>query len=191
AGGLLSACGGGAGPEPQVLAAPTVESSETGPEASASATPAEPSPSPAASAASQIQSAAEGRSDSAAQAFALFYLEVYNEALKTGDTALLKSLAKRSCETCATYVRQIRETYDAGGTIEGGDVTPISFVAAPDDDRDLALIEVEVKVAEQRFVDDKGKAETTFPVEKGDLVFREVREDGRWVVKEITRRAPR
>ena len=53
-----------------------------------------------------------------AQSFARYWIETLNEATTSGDTKKLKTLQKKSCETCTDFARQLDEIYAKGGRVE-------------------------------------------------------------------------
>ncbi|WP_424991755.1 DUF6318 family protein [Nocardioides ochotonae] len=69
---------------------------------------------------------AEGDDAAAAEAFVRFYWEMVNFAQRTGDVAPLDELGSEACTACAGGAAGIRETYERGGTIEGGRATVLS-----------------------------------------------------------------
>lgn len=106
----VSACSG-EDPEPKV--AP--------PESSA---PSDLSTTPASGpTAPTMPSGAAKESSAGAKAFAEYFIDVLNFAQRTGDTAKLEEISTDACAGCRGYVAAIRETYDEGGSVVGGDIS--------------------------------------------------------------------
>jgi hypothetical protein len=59
-------------------------------------------------------------SSAGAVAFAAYYVDVRNHALRTGDTAELTRITPPECVMCLLTPVLIESTYRAGGHIEGG-----------------------------------------------------------------------
>ncbi|WP_445263001.1 DUF6318 family protein [Pseudokineococcus sp. 1T1Z-3] len=66
----------------------------------------------------------EARSGDAvgAEAFIRYWFEVSNYAYRTGDTSAIGAISDATCATCANVVENLDRTYDAGGSVEGGQV---------------------------------------------------------------------
>jgi hypothetical protein len=103
---LVTACDGSeASPPPSAST-----STPTGPTTQAPSPPPTPSP-PAVPQASFTVSSAE--------AFARFYLQAKEYAALTGDTALLRQWANKTCSTCQGLAEGYEQQYKAGGSISG------------------------------------------------------------------------
>ena len=76
--------------------------------------------SPTTEAAPTLPLRASDHSPSGAKAFAAYFIEVLNYSQSTGDTSVLEGLGTSKCAGCGGYVDKIRATYDAGGSIDGG-----------------------------------------------------------------------
>ncbi len=53
-----------------------------------------------------------------AQNFARYWIDSLNKATTSGDTKKLKTLQKKSCETCTDFAKQLDAIYAAGGHVE-------------------------------------------------------------------------
>lgn len=53
-----------------------------------------------------------------AQNFARYWIDTLNKATTSGDTKKLKTLQKKSCETCTDFAKQLDDIYAAGGHVE-------------------------------------------------------------------------
>lgn len=102
---LLAGC---AGDDPQPRFPEETASSPT--EAS-SPEPTEPTPPPA----------MEGDDEAAAEAFVEYYFDLLAYAQATGDIAPANAIALRDCAACAGALKGVKDTYESGGSIEGGD----------------------------------------------------------------------
>lgn len=189
AGLALSACGG-AGPEGQAL-----PETSPGPTAIAttSATPvteaASPSNSPTRASAESpptLPDLAKEKSPVGLRAFALHYVDVYNYALRTGQTDLLEALVTSACDTCAEQLKQIRQVYDAGGRIEGG-VVEVLNSAAPKLGEGLdPIVDIKIRVARQKTFDADGDVVKTYASEDGTLMFLYPKwRAERWILDEL------
>lgn len=77
--------------------------------------PASVTPTPTVSAAPQPW---EERSKAGAVAFVEHWVEVFNEAGRSGDTAALRDLSGGSCQACLGYARMLDELYGQGGRLD-------------------------------------------------------------------------
>ena len=66
-----------------------------------------------------MPAAAKGTSEASAKAFARFYIDSINYAMRTGATHQLRSLGGKDCKSCSAIVGNIEEIYAAGGQIKG------------------------------------------------------------------------
>ncbi|MDN5892964.1 MAG: DUF6318 family protein [Nocardioides sp.] len=57
-----------------------------------------------------------------AELVAVKYIEAYNHALGTGDTARMRHMAGPNCQQCDEFADQVEEYYGAGGAIESDGV---------------------------------------------------------------------
>jgi hypothetical protein len=98
----LTACGDDAGPEPAPLEAAR-------PSESAIATEVTPPVMPA---------AAMGGDALSAKAFVRYWVATFNYATATGDTASLRRLGSRHCQSCRSITDRIDKVYRSGGRIK-------------------------------------------------------------------------
>jgi hypothetical protein len=80
----------------------------------------EPSPSPteSTSSAAPEPKAWEVKSEAGAVAFAKHWIDVFNEAMPTGDTRRLESLSASTCKTCMAFAERLESIYSSGGFYE-------------------------------------------------------------------------
>lgn len=183
---VLSACGG-AGPAGQAL--PTSDSGASAePSSTASARPSAPrdsSPSPTPPASSSRPSAAEEKSKEGAQAFARYYLDVYNSALANGAVDVLAGLGTEGCETCSAFVSRIRKAYDAGGSIQGGRVKVLASSASEPLNGLPIAVEMKVSIGKERDLDREGNTTAQFPGEIATIVFLPRWERDAWSIDKL------
>jgi Family of unknown function (DUF6318) len=78
-----------------------------------------PSPSPTGSSSdSAAPEAWEVKSEEGAVAFAKHWIDVFNEAGKSGDTSRLRQLSGRRCNSCSNFADMIEDLYSGGGHLE-------------------------------------------------------------------------
>lgn len=82
-----------------------------------------PTPSPSAPVEPVLPDAAAEASEAGARAFIEHYWDLINYAQATGDVKLLKKASGRNCDGCNSGIRSIRELYEEGGHLEGGEYT--------------------------------------------------------------------
>jgi hypothetical protein len=98
----LAACGGDDSP-------PKAEPTRT------ASTPTTPSPTPP-----TLPAAAKANTKAGAKAFVRHYIETFNYAERTGDTAALRKLEAKGCESCKKVRKSIDQIYSSGGHVAGG-----------------------------------------------------------------------
>lgn len=104
--GLLTGCN--SNPEPEALPSESPSATSQSPSPSASPTPTPPT----------MPAAAKATSEASAKAFARFYIESINYAMRTGSTHRLRSLGANDCTSCTAIARNIEDVYGAGGHIK-------------------------------------------------------------------------
>jgi hypothetical protein len=65
---------------------------------------------------------AKANTKAGAIAFVRYYVELINHAQATGDVDTLASVESARCKSCRDGRKYIRDVYDNGGNIEGGDL---------------------------------------------------------------------
>lgn len=154
---LLAACS--SDPQPKFEdPSPAPSASET----SASPVDQSPSTSPVATpSAPALPEAAKVNSPDGANAFARWWVDMSNYAQHTGDTSLLGPVNDSRCSGCNGAVDAVKQTYGAGGHIEGGGLTIQRFRELPlDYGADWAAVARGV-VAPQRTVASDGSASSS------------------------------
>ena len=89
----------------------------------------EPSPSPTESSSDPAEPEAwEVKSEEGAVAFAKHWIDVFNEAKSSGETAELAGISTESCRSCSNFVDFLNELYGNGGRFDstGWQVTEVS-----------------------------------------------------------------
>lgn len=138
---------------------------------------------PVAAGAPLLPATAKEKSPIGLQAFARYYIDVYNYALRTGETTLLESLATDDCDTCAAYVKQVRDAYAGGGRIDGGTVKVLNSGAPPLIDGMDSRVDLKIDVAKERDLDAHGAVIKQFPGEKSSSVVLYPKwRAGRWIL---------
>nr|WP_246416454.1 DUF6318 family protein [Nocardioides luti] len=114
----LGAC---SGDHPQPKIAPPESSAPTSGSPSAEPGPVEPT----------MPAAAKRHDAAGAEAFVEYYWELVNYAQATGEVAQLRQVALKSCSACSGGLRGIVDTYEAGGSITGGEIEVVTRRASP------------------------------------------------------------
>ena len=79
------------------------------------------SPSATTSPAPTMPAQAREDSDEGAVAFVRYWLDVSNDAARSGSTEALEAVSDDSCEGCRSYIELYEEIHKNGGSLEGGD----------------------------------------------------------------------
>ena len=78
-------------------------------------TPTSTSPSPSATATPEPW---EKKTNAGAVAFAKHWIDVFNEAQRTGDTSVMRELSAKSCGSCRRFAGTLDDLYSGGGRLE-------------------------------------------------------------------------
>jgi hypothetical protein len=74
-----------------------------------------------------MPAAAKEHTKAGAEAFVRYYWEVVNYAQATGDTDSLREISDPGCDFCTAGIEGIESIYGDGGTITGGETTPVAL----------------------------------------------------------------
>jgi hypothetical protein len=114
---------------------------------------------------------------------AIYFKDLYNYALATGDVAEWRALAGPECGFCSGIADDIEKVYSAGGHYEGGDIT-VSATTLVNADRGLFEVQHAYESATGRIIAADGSAEENVPAASGFMVFEVARDDlsstGNW-----------
>ena len=166
-GALLAGCGGGAGPEPRALVAATAD--PTGQPTTEPTT--EPTGEPSAEPSVARESATE---------FVRRWISLANTAFASGEVGGWAALNAAGCASCAKRVAAVRETYGAGGRIDGGRLEVVSLAA-----EDGPSVVAELTATPERHLAADGRTRSSADGGPLTLVFYLDRRDGGWRVTEI------
>lgn len=160
---LVSGCGGSPEPKPPPKA--------------------EPSTSPSPSVTPPVMpAAAKEKTKAGAIAATRQFLAALKFAGATGNTSPFEQMYNSGCTRCAAITQGINETYDAGGSIEGGGWIPtrVKFYAIKSD---IAYVDAVVDYEAQVLVKDAQGTKVTSPARKNVLkTFQLAWDDGQWRV---------
>lgn len=162
----LAACGGD---DPDTKPS-TSTSASASPSPSASPTPTTGSQSP------------QADTREAAIAFVRQFVDVVNEAQRTGDLARLKAMSDPSCDGCTDVATVIEDFYSDGGSLEGGERTIDSIRADPSQGGWLILAGVS---AEDQTLHRPGQEDQVLPGGEQSEEYL-VRRHGKWKVERWT-----
>jgi hypothetical protein len=145
---------------------------------STSPSPTEPTGSPAPT----LPVEAKGKSVASAKAFARYFIEAVNFAIRTGDARPVMDVSTPGCVTCNAVKRNAERIYGAGGRIEGGQmaVNTVTVVTPPPD---IALL-LGVSYSAERVVE-PGKDVVRRGPTKGSLTMFLKWQNGEWVVDRL------
>lgn len=158
-------------------------SPSTGASTPPSSTPSTPATTPKAAPPTMPPAASAGFTVSSADAFARFYLAAREHAALTGDVALLRKWANRTCTVCKALADGYEAQYKAGGSITGD----VRFRVAKVDRARLVgneMAEVVLTGRIGRFVDIDRRGATPGVYPGGTVTYRLglIRTGGQWRV---------
>ncbi|GAB3085859.1 DUF6318 family protein [Isoptericola nanjingensis] len=162
------------------------------PEPTAASASPSASPSPSATAvvvAPERPKAMDGDGPAGAEAAAVYFLELDDYIMKTGDTAEWESMSTSSCGHCAARLDQARDIAEQNAVWEGGE-TEARVVHTYEQDAATSIwpIDVEIKVAPVTVNDASGKQIFEDPAREAGLRVEIAHKDGSWAVVGVANR---
>jgi hypothetical protein len=152
-------------------------------------TPSIPDPTPSSSAPSPSDSASSPTTSPTAQPLSpeetvRAWVEAWNHALRSGDTADLENLGSPDCRNCSNYVKTIADVMAAGGEFSGGEWSIVEL-SAEEAAADEAKVVVGMAVAAGATINMAGEDPVVFEAERRGLVYRLARPGEGWHIVAI------
>lgn len=174
----LSSCSEGA-PTPKPLASSTSTTSPAstpGPSTSASAPAAGTLPPEARTGA---------RTKASAEAFMERYIQAFNAATATGETAVLAAMGDGTCESCSAASGRVERLYDRGGHISsaGWTLKRMAIAMTPGG----AKVSVDINLSPQVVIERANSPTTRYKGGQISTTFLLSFRQSRWLVDEIER----
>lgn len=121
------------------------------------------------------------------EAFTLYAIEVINYAYQTNDVTYLEQIGSDDCQFCSRTVAQLTVIGDAGGRIEGGQMSPgpLSITGPTEGVQTSAGADVEISASTT--VDGNGNVTDQQPTRAVYFIFNLVREGEAWKLEEVLR----
>ncbi|MFD6176388.1 MULTISPECIES: DUF6318 family protein [unclassified Isoptericola] len=147
-------------------------------------TPASPTPSPTPTVkAPERPKAMDDDGPAGAEAAAVYFLELDDYIMKTGDTAEWEAMSLKSCDRCSARLEQAQGIANRGEAWKGGEIRAQVLHTY---EQDLATgvwpVDVEVKVAPVELTDKDGKVVFSEGANRAKSRIEMTRQDNRWVV---------
>ena len=122
-----------------------------------------------------------------AEAAAVYFLELDDYIMKTGDTDEFKAMSQKSCEFCAKRLAQAVEIEDRGYTWKGTQSHP-RVIHTYEQDAATGIWPLDVVVSQTvKIVDSSGDTVHSAAPQKEDLAFEVGRKNGDWIIVEVGR----
>jgi hypothetical protein len=146
----------------------------------------EPSPSPtdSTSSAAAEPKAWEVKSEAGAVAFAKHWIDVFNEATRSGDSAEVRDASTEECGTCARFSDGIDDLYQGGGSIESQGWKVLQAVPAPGMPVVEPRIALRIRQSPQRITHTNGHVQS-FPGGSETFSARLVWSDSQWLMNDL------
>ncbi|MFC7876740.1 DUF6318 family protein [Isoptericola sp. NPDC057391] len=156
------------------------------PEPTATSASPESSPSPSSSAvvvAPERPKEMDDDGPAGAEAAAVYFLELDDYIMKTGDTAEWEAMSSKSCEHCEARLDQARQIAERGDVFSGGERT-VSVLHTYEQDAATGIWPLDVRVNEKRskITDSGGSILLSNEAQSKDRRVEIGRKDGRWVI---------
>lgn len=131
---------------------------------------------------------ADNEGEAGAEQFIGFWTDTLNEATASGETDRLKSLATDECTACADFAGQLDQIYADGGHVESNGWAVNKVVAEAGATADEVGLLVTFTVAPQTVYTTKDAKAQEFEGGKQGFRFHLVRDQGEWLVHDLTPR---
>ena len=117
--------------------------------------------------------------------FVKYWIDTFNHAMVTGDTAKLKKLSAKSCAACKGFAHSVDAIYNSGGHVntKGGTVTHAIPVAGTP--KDEPKIRMDVKFAKQVVYKSKNAKPKVYPTASRQMQMVLTRKDQHWLLLRI------
>ncbi|MFE6968391.1 DUF6318 family protein [Isoptericola sp. NPDC057653] len=173
---LVAGCDGDEAAKPS----PEPTATSAGPESS-------PSPSPTATvAAPERPQALDDDGPAGAEAAAVYFLELDDYIMKTGDTAEWEAMSQKSCEYCANRLDQANEIAERGDVFSGGEAeVRVTHTYAQDQATGLWPLDVTVSEAPTTITDSNGKQLFEQGATRSESRVEVSQKNGRWVIVNV------
>jgi hypothetical protein len=112
------------------------------------------------------------------------WINDWNSALHSGDTATLRAYEANDCRGCDELVGPVEDIYDSGGSFSGGDWSAAN-IQVDNQNEQGTKINVAVDVAPGSTVTEAGTAPTTYPASKHIVTFILAKADTTWKIAVI------
>lgn len=174
---VLSAAVGCDGGDPSPTTVPTVTSPSVSPSSSPSATPT-PTVSPP-----TLPALARQDSPAGAQSFARFYIQVLDYSYQSGDTSLLRQLAR--CNGCDAVADGIDKWTTAGGRYEGGRLKVVGSDIVKHVTGSAGLVALTYSRSTRILISSDGQREQVSSAPALQVVLTERRTSSGWLITNI------
>lgn len=127
----------------------------------------------------------EKQTDAGAVAFAKHWIDVFNEAQRTGDVEALRALSGDGCGSCDGFAEQLEDLYAGGGELESRGWRVVQAVSADDLPKGDARVSLRVARMAQviRYGDERPPER--FPASRVTLSARMKWIDGGWRMNDL------
>jgi hypothetical protein len=121
------------------------------------------------------------------EAFTLYAIEVINYAYQTNDVTYLEQIKSDDCQFCDRTVDQLTVIGEAGGRIEGGQMSPgpLSITGPTEGVQTSAGADVEISASTT--INGNGNVTDQQPARAVYFIFNLVREGEAWKLQEVLR----
>jgi Family of unknown function (DUF6318) len=181
--GLVGAGCSGDPAKPKPLKSSTAAASSSG-SATASTSPSASVTASSSAAAPTMPAAAKGTSAAAAEAFARYYVDLINYAMRTGDTDPMRSTTEKDCRTCFVVANGIDNIYRTHGRIKG-DGWQVLRASTSKPRRSEARVKMHVRITKQTVFDSPSARPSSSRPSNGRLELALIRSSRDWAVRKL------
>ena len=127
----------------------------------------------------------EVKSEKGAVAFTKHWIDVFNEAGKTGQTSQLKDLSAPTCKSCSNFADQIDDLYAKGGRLETRGWSVLAAVPVEGLPNSKPRVSLRIRQSPQKVYDGESNSVDSFPGGKATFSARLAWVPDGWSMSEL------
>jgi hypothetical protein len=132
-----------------------------------------------------MPAAAKGASAASAKAFAKYYVDLINYAMRTGKTGPVRKFAEKSCSTCAVISKEIDRVYRKSGHIERGRWRVANAALLQANSPATTLVRLQVQLSRQVVYSSPSASPSSSAPRKGRIDLYVHPAHGSWMVQQL------
>jgi uncharacterized protein DUF6318 len=128
---------------------------------------------------------AKGTNSRSAEAFARHYVDLINYAMHSGDTAAIRAMSTKQCQTCEAIAGAIDRVYEKSGHLEGAGWRVLTAAPAVSTSGKTARVSMQIRISKQIAYSAPHASPSASMPQTGNLDFGLIRSGKAWVTDEL------